>query len=67
MEYTEITMKVPKGHEDSIKKLVLLRIEGIIAHELLQPTQAKKDEFDGEVDKSYRDNNVEKPKKTISK
>lgn len=67
MQYVDITVKVPQGHEDEIKKLILLRIEGILAHELLQPTQIKKDEFDGEVDKSYKDNNVDKPKKTISK
>ena len=49
MTYTEITLKVPVGHEDQIKKLVLEKIEGILSYEILKPTLAKQTELATEI------------------
>ena len=49
MTYTTITMKVPVGHEDQIKKLVLDAIEGILSYEILKPTTAKQTELATEI------------------
>ena len=41
MNYTQITLSVPEGYEDQIRKLVMDRIEGIISYEINKPTPEK--------------------------
>lgn len=52
MVYTTITLKVPVGHEDHIKKLVLDAIEGILSYEINKPTLAKQTELATEITNS---------------
>lgn len=58
MEYVEISFKVPKGYEQQVTDLVMMKIEGILSQEILKPTEAKKVEFFAEVEKSYTENSI---------
>lgn len=58
MEYVEITFKVPSGYEDQIKELVMNKIEAIISHIALAPSQAQKEDFDTKIVEAYDKNAV---------
>lgn len=47
--YTTITIKVPKGYEQQVMDIALMKIEGIISQLILAPTQAKKTEYDTKI------------------
>jgi plasmid maintenance system antidote protein VapI len=58
MEYTTITMKVPLGYEDQIRKLVLEKVGGILSYEITKPTSTKQAELAAEIDNSKAINGV---------
>lgn len=49
MNYVELKFQVPEGYEEQVKQLVFIKIEGILSQILLNPSVAKKAEFDAEV------------------
>lgn len=49
MEYTTITIKVPKGYEQQVMDIAMMKIEGIISQLVLAPTQLQKDDYNTKI------------------
>ena len=47
--YTTISIKVPKGYEQQVMDIALMKVEGIISQLVLAPTQEKKTEYDTKI------------------
>lgn len=58
MEYTTITIKVPKGYEKQVMDFALRKVEAIISQLILAPTEATKAEYQTKVEESRTINKI---------
>lgn len=57
MEYTEITMKVPKGYETIVKEFAMRKVESIINEQMMKPNEQVRNAARQEVERA-RDRNA---------